>query len=202
MKSKIKILNISLVAALIFSVLLGMVSFDACCEDLRDNVFRLHIIANSDSKDDQRLKLAVRDAILADSETLFLGADTLEDAIALASSNTSAIEAIAENTVRMNGYDYPVSVSVSKSFFDTRVYDDFTLPAGVYEALRVEIGDAEGKNWWCVLFPSICVGSAGKLSDTASTGAVNIAENKGDFVLKFKIVEIYETIKTKILGKS
>ncbi len=202
MKSKIKIFNISLVCALIFSVLLGMVSFDACCEDLRENVFRLHIIANSDSAEDQRLKLAVRDAILADSETLFVGAHTLEDAIALASSNTSAIEEIAENTVKANGYDYPVSVSVSKSFFDTRVYDDFTLPAGVYEALRVEIGKAQGKNWWCVLFPSICVGSSGKLSDTASSGAVNIAENRKDFILKFKVVELYETIKTKILGKS
>lgn len=195
MKSKFKIFNVSLAAALVFSVLLSMVGFDAKCENLRENVFRLHIIANSDSEADQSLKLAVRDAVLRESEALFLGADTLEGAILTARENIPLIEEIAKNTVRAEGYDYAVSVSVEDSFFDTRVYDDFTLPAGVYEALRIEIGKAQGKNWWCVLFPSICVGAAGDLSDTASDEAVKIAEGGSRFVVRFKIVEIYESVK-------
>lgn len=200
MKSKIKILNISLVVALVFSVLLSMVDFDARCEDLRDNVFRLHIIANSDSLEDQSLKLKVRDALLRESEGVFSGADTLEDAIILASTNVDIIESVAKKTLKENGCDYPVRVSVEKSFFDTRVYDDFSLPAGVYDALRIEIGEAVGKNWWCVIFPNICVGAAGELSDTASIGAVNIATNSENFVIKFKIVELYETVKNKFIN--
>lgn len=201
MNTKFKIFNISLAAALIFSVLLSMVSFNAKCENLRENVFRLHIIANSDSKNDQQLKLKVRDAILKESDALFLGADSLEDAIALTKENIPKIEKIANNTIKESGYDYSVSVKVEESFFDTRVYDDFTLPAGVYEALRVEIGAAKGKNWWCVLFPSICVGAAGDLGDTASEEAVEIATGGSRFIVRFKIIEVYESIKNYFLRK-
>lgn len=200
MKSKIKLFNISLIFALIFSVLLSMVSFDASCEELRDNVLRLHILANSDCDYDQSLKLSVRDALLREGEGLFSGADTLEDAKALANANAETIKIIAEKTLKEQGCDYPVNVKVDKTFFDTRVYDDFTLPAGVYDALNVEIGKAEGRNWWCVIFPSICVGAAGDLSDTAPDAAVNIAKNSKKFVIKFKIVEVYEKIKNKIIG--
>ena len=201
MNTKFKIFNVSLAAALIFSVLLSMVSFNAKCENLRENVFRLHIIANSDSKTDQQLKLKVRDAILNESDALFLGADSLEDAIALTKENVPKIEKIAKETIREEGYDYSVSVKVEESFFDTRVYDDFTLPAGVYEALRVEIGAAKGKNWWCVLFPSICVGAAGDLGDTASEDAVEIATGGSRFIVRFKIIEVYESIKNYFLRK-
>ena len=199
MKTKFKIFNLSLAAALIFSILISMVSFDAKCENLRDNVLRLHIIANSDSQNDQALKLRVRDAILEESEQLFLGADTLDDAIVLTKQNIPKIEKIAKDTIKKEGYDYGVSVKVEDSFFGTRVYDDFTLPAGVYEALKIEIGKAEGKNWWCVLFPSICVGAAGDLSDSASDGAVKIAKGGSRFIVRFKIVELYEIVKNYFL---
>ena len=198
MKSKFKIFNISLAFALIFSILLSLVSFEASCEDLRKNVFRLHVIANSDSLEDQGLKLLVRDAILRESDELFLGADTLGEAITSANSNIPVITNIAQTTVRDAGYDYKVTVSVEKSFFDTRVYDDFTLPAGVYDALKIEIGEAKGKNWWCVLFPSICVGAAGDLSDTVGQNAVTVAKNSSRFIMRFKIVEFYETLKNKL----
>ncbi len=198
MKSKFKIFNVSLAFSLVFSILLSLVSFEASCEDLRKNVFRLHIIANSDSAEDQSLKLLVRDAILRESGELFLGADTLEEAIASANSNIPVITNIAQTTVRDAGYDSKVTVSVEKSFFDTRVYDDFTLPAGVYDALKIEIGEAKGKNWWCVLFPSICVGAAGDLSDTAGNSAVTVAKNSSRFIMRFKIVELYETLKNKL----
>ena len=200
MKSKLKLFNISLCVALVFSILLSLVSFDASCEELRQNVLRLHILANSDSEKDQVLKLSVRDALLREGEGLFSGADTLDDAKVLAAANADTIKSIAERTLREQGSDYPVKVKVDKTFFDTRVYDDFSLPAGVYDALTLEIGNAEGKNWWCVIFPSICVGAAGDLSDTASDSAVHIAKNSQRFVIRFKIVEVYEKIKNKIFG--
>ncbi len=198
MKNKIKILNISLAFAFIFSVLLSFVTFEARCDDLRKNVFRLHILANSDSDEDQALKFAVRDAILSESDELFGDSETLSEAIAVTKDNLALIKQVAERTIAENGYDYSVSVSVDEAFFDTRVYDDFMLPAGVYEALRVEIGEAKGKNWWCVLFPSICIGSAGDLSDTAREDSAQIAKNGKKYTVRFKIVEWYETIKKKI----
>lgn len=197
--NKIKILNISLAVGLVFSILLGMTDFEARCDDLRENVFRLHIIANSDSEEDQNLKLAVRDAVLREESTLFLGADDYDGAVDIASENTALIESIVRRTVEEKGFDCDIEVSVGDSFFDTRVYDDFTLPAGVYKALKIKIGKAEGKNWWCVLFPNICVGSAGKLTDTATTAAAKTAQNGTEFVIRFKIVEIYETLKQKII---
>ena len=198
MKQKFKLFNIALAVGLIFSMLLSMVGFDACCQDLRDNVFRLHIIAASDSERDQQLKLSVRDSLLCESEELFLGADSLEDAILLTKENLPKIEKIAEETLSSQGCDYDVRVSVEPSFFDTRVYDDFTLPAGEYEALRVEIGPAKGKNWWCVLFPGICVGACGDLGDTAGKGGTEIAYGAEKFEVRFKIVEVYEQLKLKI----
>ncbi len=145
MKPKIKILNISLAIAFIFSILLSLVTFEAQCDDLRQNVFRLHIIANSDSEEDQALKLKVRDAILKESEALFGDSRTLEDAILSTRKNLPLIESVAQKAIEDNGYDYSVRVSVKSSFFDTRVYDEFMLPAGVYEALKIEIGEAKGK---------------------------------------------------------
>ncbi len=198
MKNKIKILNISLAAAFIFSILLSFVTFEARCEDLRKNVFRLHIIANSDSAEDQALKLKIRDAILAESENLFSDADSLEDAIRLTESKLPQIKEVAERVIRDEGFSYSVKIGVDKAFFDTREYDDFVLPAGNYDALKIEIGEAAGKNWWCVLFPSICIGSAGDLTDTARNDSASVAKNPKKYTIRFKIVEWYETIKRKI----
>ena len=198
MKNKIKILNISIAAALIFSILLSFVTFEAHCDDLRENVFRLHIIANSDSPEDQELKLLVRDAVLKDSEPLFAGCDSLSAAKAITKENLEKIKKTAEKTIAEQGYDYVVRIAVGQSFFDTRVYEDFVLPAGNYDALKIEIGRAEGKNWWCVLFPSICIGSAGKLSDTAREDSAAVAANPSKYTVRFKIVEWYEIIKSKI----
>ena len=198
--SRIKAINISLAVALVFSILISLIDFDAKCEDLRENVFRLHIIANSDSEEDQQLKLKVRDAILRESESLFLSATDLESAQRSAESNIEIIEKIANDTLSANGSSDKAVVSVGKTYFDTRVYDEYTLPAGEYNALRVEIGKAEGKNWWCVLFPSICVGACVGLDETAQKGA-EIARNGDKYIVKFKIVEVYEDIKSKIFRR-
>lgn len=197
MKKNIKIFNLSLALALVFSVLLSTAGFAAQCQELRDNVLRLHIIANSNSEDDQALKLQVRDALLEQSDSLFGEAETLDEAVELAKKNVSVIKETAETTVKAKGYNYPVSVKLEESFFGTRVYDEFTLPAGVYDALKIEIGDAEGKNWWCVLFPGICIGASRKLDGAVDGKAAAVAEGGSRFTVRFKIIEIYETVKNR-----
>lgn len=196
-----KRLGISFLIALIICVSVSVTGFEAKCQDLRDNILRLHILANSDSENDQSLKLAVRDAILESNTVNFDKCTNLNEAKAAAENSITEIIKIAENTVKEFGYDYNIEVSVDKSYFNTRVYDEFTLPAGVYDALIVKIGKAEGKNWWCVMFPSLCVPAADceELSDYVGEDAADIALQPQKFEIRFKTVEIFEQIK-KILS--
>ena len=126
---------------------------------LSDNVLRLHVIANSDSDFDQQLKLKVRDKILQRSDSIFSKKSDMSEAKKNIKDNIEEIEKIARSEVAANGCDYPVKVTFGKSDFPTKAYGNVTLPAGTYEALKVEIGEAKGKNWWCVPcrspFPSI-----------------------------------------------
>jgi stage II sporulation protein R len=119
-------------------------------------VVRLHVLANSDSAADQALKLQVRDAILAKMPSLFEGAQSQAEALQIVKAHLPEVEAIANQVVKDNGYDYSVHASVGQYDFPDRKYGDVELPAGNYEALRLEIGAAEGANWWCVLFPPLC----------------------------------------------
>ncbi len=196
--------TIALALALVVSMLLSFARFDALCQELRTNVLRLHIIANSDADHDQQLKLNVRDAILKECEYVFKDNTSLEQAVNTVQENLDVFSSVAEKTILNNGYNYDVDVQLCEDFFDTRVYDDFTLPAGVYEALKIKIGNAQGKNWWCVMFPSVCVYSASnrddsdannKLEYSTSKQSAYVAEHSEKYVIKFKIVEIYERVK-------
>lgn len=186
-------------AALIFSLFITLAGFDEKCNDLRDGVLRLHILANSDSKEDQALKLKVRDSILNVSNGLFENQNTKAEAIEVTQNNIDAFKQAAIKTVRENGYDYSVEISVGKAYFDTRVYDDFTLPAGEYDAVKVLLGKAKGKNWWCVMFPSICITSAQKqdLNKSVNTKSAEIAKNPKKYEVRFKVVEWYYSLKNK-----
>ncbi|MDD3193186.1 MAG: stage II sporulation protein R [Oscillospiraceae bacterium] len=135
-------------------------SFGAECSFIRENTLRLHILANSDSPADQSLKLKIRDAVLAQSGTLFSGCDTREKMLAAAKAQLPDLQRTAEQAALHNGYDLPVAVSVTDMYFETRRYGDVILPAGTYTAVRIELGEAAGKNWWCVLYPPLCVGAA------------------------------------------
>lgn len=135
-------------------------SFGEKCSFIRENTLRLHILANSDSPGDQALKLKIRDAILNRSGSLFSGCDTREKMIKAAEMQLPDIQRIAEQTALHNGYDLPVNVSLTDMFFQTRQYDNVILPAGTYTAVRIELGQAAGKNWWCVLYPPLCVEAA------------------------------------------
>ncbi|MBO5725760.1 MAG: stage II sporulation protein R [Clostridia bacterium] len=198
-----KNVELGVLFGLICAIALSFARFETQCDELRDGVLRLHIIANSDTKEDQELKLAVRDEILKNSTDIFKNCNTVEDAILTADSKIDDINEIANNVLKQNGFDYDARVSVGDKYFDTREYDDFTLPAGTYKSLVVDLGDAKGKNWWCVVFPCVCVPSASdsKLSDSVSVESANTAENAPKYKIKFKSMEIYEKIK-KLFSKN
>lgn len=138
---------------------------------LNEELIRLHVVANSDSAEDQNIKLQVRDAV-----TQSLGSDLAkladaEEAKAYLQENLPRIQAVANEVLEAAGYDGEVVVTLCKETFDTRYYDTFTLPAGVYEALRITIGEGAGHNWWCVVFPSLCLPATTEGFEEAAVGA-------------------------------
>lgn len=197
-----KLLILSLTSALIFSFLFSMVSFSASCENMYKNIVRIRIIANSDTSEDQTLKISVRDAVLEESKEIFPYNADYDEVISLANENLDLILNAAKKKVKECGFDYPVLAEIKEEFFDTRVYDNFTLPSGNYQTLVITIGEGKGENWWCVMFPSVCVGAcSARLEDSINETSAEMAYNGERYVAKFKIIEIYEDIK-KIFRKS
>ena len=188
--------------ALVLVLTLGICGFDARCNEIRENVLRLHVLANSDSDEDQALKLKVRDALLAESERVFKNCTTEEEAVAEAEKHLDALEKVALQVIKDNGFDYSVRVEVAEMWFETRDYDEFSLPAGTYEALRVIIGEGKGKNWWCVMFPSICLPAAsGESKDfkgVLTDDTAEIVEQPKRYKARFKVVEIFEKARKNI----
>ena len=188
---------VAMVCAIIFTLFLTLAGFEVGCNELRGNVLRLHILANSNSDADQTVKLKVRDAVLTASEKVFEGAKSKEDALNLAKENVGLFKTAAEQKLKQLGVNQSVTVKVEKAYFNTREYENFTLPAGQYDAVRVLLGNAEGKNWWCVMFPSMCLPAAAdehSLTESVDEKAAEIAENAPKYEIRFKIVEWYESI--------
>ena len=129
------------------------------------SVLRLHVLANSDNQEDQSLKLKVRDAVLEGTKDLFSDCKNREQARAAIENNIPLIKEIAENTVCENGYDTRVSVSLIEEEYPTRNYESCCFPAGEYLSLKISLGDGDGQNWWCVLFPPMCLSAATDSSD-------------------------------------
>ena len=155
-KSNLKIF-LTLVFLLFIYTILCMFSYvKAVSTDLSNSVFRLHVIANSNSNEDQLLKYKVRDSLFNYMNNICSNCKSKEDAINLVSCNLDNFKMVAENTIKNEGYDYNVNIEIGNFKFPTKHYGDISLPAGYYDALKVEIGRAEGRNWWCVMFPSLC----------------------------------------------
>lgn len=168
-----------------------------CSEGISQKVFRFHILANSNEEYDQQLKLMVRDEILAYSNSLFEGCVDVNNAVNIAKKNIDNFNEIATKVIKNNGYDYNVNTYVVKEYFDTRVYDNFTLPAGIYDSLKVVIGAGEGHNWWCVMFPSVCLSaSADDFGEYMNSDEKELIDDK--YIIKFKAIEIYQSFKNKI----
>lgn len=135
--------------------------------DIYDNVLRLHILANSDSQEDQALKLKVRDAILESSEGFLVSCKSREEAAARVLEYEDSLLATAKRVIEEEGYDYPVRIELGEEEYPTRTYGSVCFPSGSYLSLRILIGNAEGENWWCVLFPPICASAATKTNSEA-----------------------------------
>ena len=190
----------AVLSATVITVAAGTVGFGRECREIRENVLRMHIIANSDSKEDQAVKLMVRDKILECSEELFTECQDEEEALKAAAENTPVFENAAKQVLQENGIAYPVSVSVGSAYFDNRDYDGFTLPAGEYQAVRVILGAGEGKNWWCVMFPQVCLPAASKhdISENLTDTQTDIIKNKPKYEVRFKVVEWYEKLQNMV----
>lgn len=193
-----KEIKFAVALALAVSILLSLSSFEARCEELRQNVFRLHIIANSNSEFDQALKLKVRDAVINETGDIYDRCLDLKSAKEAAIKNKERIYNAAKSVINDAGMDYEVEIEIGTAFFDTRHYETFSLPAGEYEALNIRIGEAKGKNWWCVMYPSLCIASSGaEITDVVSEDSAEIANNPQNYVMRFKIVEIYEKLRER-----
>lgn len=184
-------LLIGLACAMLWASALG-----AEQDALADKVVRLHVVANSDSGADQTLKLQVRDAILADAASELEGLSR-EEALEQLAQDLPRLGEIAAQTIGEQGYDYPVTVSLKEERFPTKRYDDFALPAGEYMALRVQIGSGEGHNWWCVVFPPLCMGSVEERAELDDRDRALITGETEGYVVKFRAIELWEEFKAR-----
>ena len=179
---------------IILTCLVSMSRFNVSCQKIRGDVLRLHVIANSDSEVDQSLKLKVRDRILSETGDLFLTSTSYEEAVELTNKILPQINDAAEDEIRANGFDYTVQAKLDYTDFDTRHYEGYTLPAGEYLALNVTIGEGQGRNWWCVMFPSICLSPSLDLDDKLSEDEIDVIKGYDNYKVKFKLVEWYEKL--------
>lgn len=167
--------------------------------DIADKLIRLHVIANSDSDADQTLKLKVRDEILETVESLTNNCATKEDARETIQQNLATLEDVANRVCRENGVPYRATATLEETGFPTKNYESFSLPAGNYEALRIKLGNASGENWWCVLFPPLCISAAEAENSLEESGLSEneillVTSDKPEYRLKFKILEILNNL--------
>ena len=172
--------------------------------EVYDTVVRLHVLANSDTEEDQALKLKVRDAILTVTAPLVEGCTTQSQAMEVLNSHLAALESAAAAVIESEGYDYPVTVLLGEEDYPTRTYESCAFPAGTYVSLRVCIGDAEGQNWWCCLFPPLCLSAATAKNEKDNEDAfiqVGLTKDqygiitetgKTKYKVRFKILEVLE----------
>lgn len=208
MKKKLNFILILTILIFLYIVLLSFNYSQAISYNLSDSVFRLHIIANSDSSADQELKLKVRDKIIEYMNTLTSSSSDKKDVISMVNNHLDSFKEIALNTIKENGYNYDVNIEIGNFHFPTKSYGDISFPAGNYDALKIEIGDAIGQNWWCVLFPPLCFvnSSTGVVPDDSKntlkeninsesyeiiSKGNNSNDNTSDIKIKFKIIEFF-----------
>lgn len=175
--------------------------------ELSASVLRLHVLAHSDSETDQRLKLKVRDRILKEADALVPENATLEETYQILGSHLPQIAEAGAQVVAEAGFDYTVSAGLEERWFPTKEYEDFSLPAGRYQSLHIEIGEGSGQNWWSVIFPPLCLGSVSEsVQETAAQAGMSAqqvalltGESEG-YIVKFKALELWEQLKLALSG--
>lgn len=215
-----KRIDIALILGIVLAIATtNLNSFNENLKGMQDSVLRLHILANSDSTEDQNLKLKVRDNILEFAPELFSDTDSIDEVESIAKARLCEIEQSAKSVIEESGYDYSVNCELVNMDFEAREYGEITMPSGKYDALRVTIGEAEGQNWWCVMYPPMCVPPASHIEDEPledveevadeeeiavdeevqeeffSSEEKDILENPEEYEIRFAIVEIYDAIK-------
>lgn len=185
-----------MIFTIIFSLAKPVTEAINTSEDISESVLRLHILANSDNSYDQDIKLKMKNYVIENTSSLFTG-KTAKENTEIARQNSNKIENLCNEFLLNEGVDYKATVTVLNEFFATRVYDDFTLPAGNYDAIRIELGEGNGHNWWCIVFPSVCLSACSTSMDDYLTDDEMDLINSG-YTPKFKIVEIYEKLKNQI----
>lgn len=190
------IFEFAMAIGLTVSLISGALALDTR-DQISEKLIRLHIIANSDSPEDQELKLKVRDEVLLQVTELTKTCKDVKDARSVICENLDLLEDTADRVISENGFGYSSRAELSNVYFPTRNYDTFSLPAGDYDALRIHLGNGKGKNWWCVLFPPVCVSAAEAESEFSNAGMTDeeikfITSDEPQYKLKFKIVELAE----------
>ena len=186
-------------------ILISAISYvSAVSNSIANSVFRLHVIANSDSEEDQNLKLKVRDELLSYMNIISKDSTSKQEAMQIVNEHKEEFTQIAKKVIKENGYNYTVNVQIGKADFPTKYYGDITLPAGTYDALKVQIGEAKGQNWWCVMFPPLCFVdvSTGIVPDNSKQELKQSLDNEeydlisktdnNEISFKFKIVELFQ----------
>lgn len=180
---------------------------DTVFGNISNNFIRLHVVANSDSTEDQIVKYEVRDAILNYIEPHLKNANSKEDALRILNDNIDQIYKVSNDVLLEKNLTYPLNISIGQFNFPTKDYSDFILPEGMYDALKVDIGTANGQNWWCVMFPSICIVDTENISskenslnilksslDPEEFSIITKNTSSTDIKIKFKIIEIFENL--------
>jgi stage II sporulation protein R len=188
-------IGLLLLLALVFSAATGL---ERQQQRISDSMIRLHVVANSDAPADQDIKLKVRDAVLAEAQTLLQDASDREDAMVRLKTELPALEETANTTLRQLGTSDSAVVTLKRELFGTRYYDTFTLPGGYYEALRVTIGEGDGKNWWCVVYPQLCMSAATEPDAVPAMGSLSKSDTElledGEIRFRFRCLELLENL--------
>ncbi len=197
MQKSVCIIEIALLLllALVFSAATGL---ERQQQRISDSMIRLHVVAASDDPVDQDIKLQVRDAVLAEARDLLQTAESRADAMDVLSGQLPALEQTANLTLRKLGVSDQAAVTLKRELFGTRYYDRFTLPGGYYEALRVTIGEGDGKNWWCVVYPQLCMPAATEPDAVPAMGNLTPADAElledGEIRFRFRCLELLENL--------
>ncbi len=199
---KRRLLGRALVCGFVLAALCSFFPFAAACGQLPRDVVRLHVVANSNGAEDQAVKLLVRDAVLEEAARWYQGAGSMEEASSRLCTHLQSIAGAARQVLGEQGVGYSATAQMTEMYFPTRDYGDFRLPAGRYRTLRVTLGEGAGKNWWCVVFPSLCLPAATQEEAllTLPEGERQVVEGGRDVQVKLKAVELWESLREWLRG--
>lgn len=199
---KRRLLGRALVCGFVLAALCSFFPFAAACGQLPRDVVRLHVVANSNGAEDQAVKLLVRDAVLEEAARWYQGAGSMEEASSQLCTHLQSIAGAARQVLGEQGVGYSATAQMTEMYFPTRDYGDFRLPAGRYRTLRVTLGEGAGKNWWCVVFPSLCLPAAIQEEAllTLPEGERQVVEGGQDVQVKLKAVELWESLREWLRG--